>query len=297
MTFTGAVVLSLLSLLFSCGGAFAFSGKVQRVTLKEQTQVSLRIVPNLGTRLIFPFILDDPELKPPLNYKLTNAQDFAVARTLDALAGQNVFLITAHGKSGAIGKLYLSVNGYNLALNLVLSHRLSDHISDIYFDLGEDERQFLITKRVEQITEELREDYRLKLEENSRAIDMSVLGAAILYRTKRKNIKQLYAGGTDKFTNADIFLDRFLYRKPYYYVLHFWVQHFRKKVETTSMEVRTLSKDGAAKLIDGNLVCFPKDEKLDECLFATTDPTLISSKIDLKISLANAKNELFVIDY
>ncbi len=275
----------------------AFQGEVQRITLHEQTQIAIKLVPDLGTRLIFPFILDDPQLKPPLNYKLTNTRDFTVARTLDALIGQNVFLVTTNGRVGAVGKLYISIAGYHLALNLGISNRIDDHISDIYFNLTEEDRQFLIANEIANAKSALEASYQRRLQNNKEFIDREELAKIINYGTKHKNIKKLFRGGQDSFATADIYLDKFIYRKPSIYAMRFWVEHYSSKFITSSILVQIKSARGDANILEGRMNCFDKNRKIDECLFVTTNSLLISNKANLTITLTNDKDEIFIINY
>lgn len=277
--------------------AWSFKGEVLQVPLQQQTQVFMKIVPNLGTRLIFPFILDDPQLKPPLNYKLTNTRDFEVARKLDSIAGQNVFLITASGKTGAIGKLYISIAGYNLALNLVASHKIDDHISDVYFNLSEDDRNFLINQEIARTKDFLEKSYQNRLDSRSKLSDDLAMAAVMNYGLSKKNIKMMARGGKDKFKQADIFLDKFLYLKPYIYAINFWVQHYGKKFTISSMLVQSQNKDGSSTIVEGNLQCFDDTKKLDKCLFITDNPVMVFDSTKLTITLTNDNDEIFIINY
>lgn len=275
-------------------GLAAFSGKVEEIELREHTQFTLRLVPRLGTRLVFPFLLDDANLKPPLNYKLTNTIDFAVTRDLELLAGQNVFLITCSDREGSIGKLYMSIGGYNLAINLVISDRVRDHISDIFLALGEDDRRFLISQETERIKQQLDKLYRAKYD-NKQGVDHSQLATLMLRPARRKNIKQFYRGGKEQ--SADIFLDRFLYRPPQLYGLHFWLEHYQSKFALSSVVVRFQQDERIDALIEGHFFCFAASKKLDQCVFISEDELLIANQGRLLITLTNDKDEVFNIAY
>ncbi len=274
----------------------AFDGKVEEVELREHTQFTLRLVPRLGTRLVFPFLLDDANLKPPLNYKLTNAIDFSVTRDLGLLAGQNVFLITCSERDKSIGKLYMSIGGYNLAINLVISHEVKDHISDIFLMLGEDDRNFLINQEIEKIKQQLQNLYHAKYE-NRQGADYEQLALLLLKRARRKNIKQLYYGSKESFQTADIFLDKFIYQAPLLYGLHFWLEHYQAKFNLSSMVVRFQQDRGIDALIEGHFFCFEEDKRLDQCIFISEDELLIANQGRLLITLINDKDEIFNFAY
>ena len=294
MTF---VLLGMLGMLSISSATHGFSGKVQQIPLLEQTQFTLKVVPNLGTRLIFPFILDNPTLKPPLNYKLTNSNDFAVARNLATLAGQNVFLITASGGKGAIGKLYMSIAGYHISINLVVSGLVDDHISDIYLQLTTDDRGFLMEHEIDRIKKNLSKSYQNRIKKKNSIIADTTMAAIIMGGTKRKNIKSLLRGGKESFNSADIYLDKFLYLKPDAYAIHFWVEHYGEKFTISSMLVQLQHVKGGTSILQGKLLCLERGNRLDECLYITNDAGLIDDKMKLKITLTNNKDESFVINY
>lgn len=289
--------LSLILLLLVPATVWSFTGRIERMEMEEQTQFLLKIVPHLGTRLIFPFLLDDVNLKPPLNYKLTNTAHFTVTRDLNTLAGQNVFLITCSDKMGSIGKLYMSIAGYNLSINLMISSRLEDHISDIFLDLGDGEREFLINQETERIRQQLTEVYRKRYEKNKgRDSIYRELGLIMLKGVRTKNIKQLYTGGKGRFQTADIFMDKFIYRAPVY-ALHFWVEHYGDAFDTNSLVMRVQHNEGTEALIEGRLSCLTKYKKLDECLYITHDESIIKNNVRLFITLTNTKDEIFSLVY
>jgi len=286
----------LVGFLSFSGCLEAFDGRVEEIELREHTQFTLRLVPHLGTRLVFPFLLDDANLKPPLNYKLTNAIDFSVTRNLELLAGQNVFLITCSDRDKSIGKLYMSIGGYNLAINLVISYQVEDHISDIFLVLGEDDRNFLINRETEKIKQQLQNLYHTKYE-NKQGANYEHLAVLLLKRARRKNIKQLYYGGKESFQTADIFLDKFIYQPPLLYGLHFWLEHYQAKFNLSSMVVRFQQDRGIDALIEGHFFCFDKSKRLDQCIFISQDKLLITNQGQLLITLINDKDEIFNFVY
>ena len=275
---------------------WAFTGKVRDVEMKEHTQFSLNLVPHLGTRLIFPFLLDDFNLKPPLNYKLTNAGDFTVTRNLDALAGQNVFLITCSERKGRIGKLYMSIAGYNLAINLIISDRVEDHVSDIFFVLSEDDRSFLISQETERIKKQLQDFYKRRYD-REQDITYQDVASLMMKRIRKKNIKRLYRGDESGFATADIFLDRFVYQTSLMYGLDFWIEHYGDKFSLNSIILRSHKTSGAEVILNGDFFCFAKSDRLDRCLYMTRNELLISDSGRLFITLTNDKDEILDLVY
>ena len=122
-----ALRLSIFAIfsLFLAAQALA-QPKDARVTLTEFTRLSLDVVPDLGTQLVFPFVLDGT-LEPALEINNTNQVGFEAAHT----PGQNTILVTVKTPQGGgpvpdyRGLLFVTVGGYHLTLELRTASRLS----------------------------------------------------------------------------------------------------------------------------------------------------------------------------
>ena len=104
----------------------------RRVTLRRDTTLSVRIAPGLGTRFIFPFVLDRPGGRVPFTLDLTNPAVFAAQRD----PGRNFFIVTArpgNASRRAYGILYVAVNGYTLSIGLRTTAVRAKDDSDVIF--------------------------------------------------------------------------------------------------------------------------------------------------------------------
>ncbi len=142
------------------------------VKLEEFTTLSLKIMPDAGTQLIFPFLLDNPELKPTLKLRLTNANGFEVPHTADdisaSLTGQNTITIIGKfnetsPKAIYLGNLFITVGGYNLSIALKTTLNPKEHISNIVFNIDDTERHHLVEQTVKYRTKQLEDDYKRKV--------------------------------------------------------------------------------------------------------------------------------------
>lgn len=114
----------------------------KRVTLEPFTALSVAIVPDLGTRFRFPFVLDAAEDPIPFTLTVTNDAVFHVERP----AGRDFFIVTVPppkdggAMPGYLGTLFVNLAGYHLTVALSTTGRLDQHYTDIDFELGEEKK-------------------------------------------------------------------------------------------------------------------------------------------------------------
>jgi len=135
----------------------------KRVPLEEFTRLTLDIVPDYGTQLVFPFVLDG--LEPALEINNTNKTGF----TAEHREGQNTILVTAKSpKAGGQvpdyrGLLFVTVGGYRVTIELRTTDRLSKNVAEVIFDLSPEKRDYLITEAVKRRTAQLDQDYQTRI--------------------------------------------------------------------------------------------------------------------------------------
>jgi len=135
----------------------------KRVPLEDFTRLTLDIVPDYGTQLVFPFVLDGME--PVLEINNTNKTGF----TAEHKAGQNTILVTANTpKAGGQspnyrGLLFVTVGGYRVAIELRTTSRVSKNLAEVIFDLSPDKREYLITEAVKRRTAQLDQAYQTRI--------------------------------------------------------------------------------------------------------------------------------------
>jgi hypothetical protein len=135
----------------------------QHVPFTEFTRLTLDIVPDYGTQLVFPFVLDGME--PALEINNTNSVGFTASHQ----TGQNTILVTANTpKDGGPapdyrGLLFVTVGGYRVAIELRTTARVSKNLAEVIFDLSPERREFLITEAVKRRTVQLDQDYQARV--------------------------------------------------------------------------------------------------------------------------------------
>lgn len=209
-------LLALLSLCVAAGAADA-APRERHVTLSKLTKLTLNIYPGLGTRFIFPFILDEAETKDslvPFTLVITNPA-FTHARE----KGRNSLVVKTDAQGGLVASnMFVSVGGYQITVELRSTKDIDSHYTDVVFDLGKEEQETLIQRGVAQRTKALDSQYQQKLDDLDKTADrraMSRVGALALQRPRSTNIKE---EATKKLTNGDrmlLFVDEVLQYGPY----------------------------------------------------------------------------------
>jgi hypothetical protein len=166
--------MKYLILLFVSLSSFSNSLEIEpifeKVELKEFTSLSLNIMPDTGTQLIFPFTLDNPELTPNLKIKLSNSDGFWVPTTeteIKQLEGQNTLNILGNADSDGspkhLGILNISVGGYNLTIALKTVYDPRKIKTNIVFNIPDEKREHMVEKSVERYTASIDKEYKDKL--------------------------------------------------------------------------------------------------------------------------------------
>ena len=185
-------ILAVLVVLPLMLPAAVRAGLRQRhVVLKPYTTLRVRIAPGLGTRFIFPFVLDRPGPQVPFTLDLTNPAVFASHRD----PGRNFFIITARARPGdrpRYGNLYVTVAGYELSIELRTTRDRAADVSDVIFGLGAKARAGLIQRAVARRTHALEARYRRQVARLRAAVaarTLARIGVLALDRPRRRRIE------------------------------------------------------------------------------------------------------------
>ena len=92
-----AVVAAFIAAISMDSHSVSIKPRFVNVDLEEFTTLELKVLPHAGTQLVFPFLLDNPELKPALKMSLSSDNGFDVPtdpEQIESLVyGQNLSLI------------------------------------------------------------------------------------------------------------------------------------------------------------------------------------------------------------
>lgn len=195
----------------------AASPKVREVVLQKHTTLTVEMVPDLGTRFIFPFVLDEQDEYVPFTLNLTNPA-FVSKRE----PGRNSFVVTIPptGARGApsYGNLFVTVAGYEITVELRTTTDLNKHYSDVNFELGDGERESLIQKGIAQRTRVLEAEYKKKMDDLEKLADLKAMGRVGVIAQKSPSTRRIKEEQKLTLKNGDtitLFVDRAITYEPY----------------------------------------------------------------------------------
>ena len=206
--------LVLCSLLLVINTAYA-EPRAKSVELHKRTTLTVYVVPDLGTRFSFPFILDEQDSYVPFTLNITNPA-FVNGRE----KGRNYFVITAPVKSegSMLGNVFVSVAGYEISVELRTTNDLSKHYSDIVFTLTNEAREELIQQSIAQRTAALEQEYKKKFEELDAAAEQKAIARVGRLAIKKPDTKRIKEESRLKLPNGDsivLYVDQVVNYDPY----------------------------------------------------------------------------------
>lgn len=298
-------ITSIVLIISSWVNSATLTPEFKRVDLKENTTLSLSILPDAGTQLIFPFELDNPDLRPNLKIRLTNANGFTVPNSTEEikvlLKGQNTITIEGKANQDApdsiyLGNLFITIGGYNLSIGLKTTFLTTEHVSNIIFDVDGSTREHMIESAVRRKTETLDKLYREKMAKlDSAAKEMSLSHVSIM--AKKTPTKENYKDeGRIKIDNKSItiFADKLVQYGNEYFILMFDIEN-KTSSDFTINSLNIFSKDGENEgIIKGAFACNPRlnaDTTLN-CTFSSLSSRLKDAKrLKLQISTDRGSGE------
>jgi len=192
---------TIISFVFILGasGLVSAEPRTKTVELTKITHLVVEIVPDLGTRFTFPFVLDEADSAIPFTMVSTN-KIFQTERK----EKRNTFVVLVDREkippefqSGQIpayfGNIFVTAGDYMVTIELRTTNSLKAHFTDIVFKMGKVEEEILIQKVIDQRIKTLEADYEKKLEEIDKLASQKVIekiGELAITSPKIKNIKE-----------------------------------------------------------------------------------------------------------
>jgi len=239
--------LALCSLLFAINTAYA-EPRAKSVELHKRTTLTVYVVPDLGTRFSFPFILDEQDSYVPFTLNITNPA-FVNGRE----KGRNYFVITAPVRSegSMLGNVFVSVAGYEISVELRTTNDLSKHYSDIVFTLTNEAREELIQQSIAQRTAALEQEYKKKFEELDATAEQKAIARVGRLAIKKPDTKRIKEESRLKLPNGDsivLYVDQVVNYDPYSIYL-FNVEADSGSKGLTILDARLFSVDADTKQV------------------------------------------------
>ncbi len=180
--------------------------KTKTVILKRITQLTVNILPDMGSHFIFPFILDENDSEIAFSSVSTNK----LFKT-DRKPNRNSFVVLIDQTQVPeeylgrelpqyYGNLFLVAGGYNVTIELRTTNDIKKHYTEYVFKLGELEEELLIQKMVQNRMAALEKEYQERLDKVDELAEDKVitkLGELAAKEPKIRNIKEIKKLSTD----------------------------------------------------------------------------------------------------
>ena len=209
--------LSLIAVLMAClaGTAAHAEPRAKLVELHKRTNLIVYVVPDLGVRFTFPFILDEQDAYVPFTLNITNPL-FVPERE----KGRNYFVITEKvgSPSNMLGDVFMTVAGFEISIELRTTNDLSKHYSDIVFDLTKEAREELIQQGIAQRTLALEQEYKKKFEDLDAVAEQKAIARVGRLAIKKPDTKSIKEESRLKLPNGDavvLYVDQVVDYDPY----------------------------------------------------------------------------------
>ncbi len=211
--------IALAFALFLLAGAAEAAPRIDHITLRKHTLLSLTIPYDQGIRFTFPFILDERDDYVPFTLTITNPV-FTFSRD----PGRNFFVISPrvpqNSPRGAeyVGDAFITAAGYEITIELRTAPRGEAPYTDVVFALGDQDRENLIQRAIAQRTKALEAQYQEKLAGLDHLADEKALariGHLAISRPDHTRIKQEQDMQLPNGDTLSLFVDEALTYGPY----------------------------------------------------------------------------------
>jgi len=285
---------------FAATAAPSLKPTFKHVKLKEFTELQLEILPDAGTQLIFPFVLDNPDLTPELKVRLTNSDGFQIEDEgndmLSLVKGQNTLSIIGKYSEdpGAIhlGNLFITIGGYNLSIALKTTYDTTHAISNVIFDIDDSTRTHLIDAAIKRRTDELDKSYKERmaaLDQQAQADALSHVAIMATAHPDTTNYKEEGNIELDK-ERVVVYADKLVNYENKYFVLLFELDNkSRGDIALDTVDLYALDGEDKEQHIAGSFNCEKRlnADTSSKCSFATQAKEIGDApklRLDLKTS-------------
>ena len=219
-------LLVTVTSLMVCSSSFAKPSS-RDVDLKELTTLTLKFYPGMGTRFMFPFVLDKDNDYVPYTNNNTNNNVFVPIQRQE---GRNFFVIAVppdHLSKNDVGNMFVTVAGYQISVEMHVAKKQSEHISDIRFTMSEEAKEELIQNAIEQRTKALEQSFSDKFKNLDKQVERRTLGRVGMLALYDPEIEKIKEEGVLKLKNGDeiiLFVDEILLY-PQYQIVAFKIEN------------------------------------------------------------------------
>ncbi len=285
-------LILFLSINVSVASNLSISPKLKKVELEQFTSLNVELVPDLGTRFIFPFVLDESDDFIPFTLDITNPLFISTRH-----AGRNSFTIEIDPPEEGgqlptyLGNMFVSVGGYNLSIVLSTTNSLKRHVSDYVFELSDKAREDLIQEAIVKRTKSLEESYQQKLSEiddKASIIALRKIGNLALSDPDEDPIKEESTLELDTGEKVILYLSEVLiYGKKYKLFTYEVTNDTTEDLKVVDAVLLTIDKNGLQqKLFTANSIMSRiKPGDTHKGVITTDSPAVDNKALNIRLSL------------
>lgn len=275
--------------------------KIKHIELNAFTTFNIELIPDLGTRFVFPFVLDESDDLIPFTLDVTNPM-FKTTRH----PGRNFFTVEIDppAEGGAVpnylSNMFISAGGYNLTIVLTATNDLKKHVSDYVFDLTPGAREDLIQEAIKKRTRTLEASYKDKQTEligRAESIALNKMGQLALGGSDKKSIKEEVMLDLPTGERVTFYLKKMLTFGDKFHIFQYEITNETVDVlRVTDVSLFAMDKNGMTQKIQSGNLIKPRID-IDETIggAVSTDAIQIRRGANLKMVVATSQGNLEVL--
>jgi len=291
-------VIFIVFVLLLSTSSYAIEPKYKDVPLKERTKFTLDIIPGMPTRLVFPFKLDDDANDPAFKVSVPNSNIFKIEESgrENGINGQNTLIIKAElvqdfdPNKPQYAAIFVSINGYHITIIAKAASLTSKkYYTDVFFNLSEDDREYLIAKQVDKRIEKMKQVYKEKeddLEKQAKTEAIKHVSIIALNEPDIYRIKESFMVELQNEQRLELYIKEAFNYADHYYVLSFELENRgNSDIKLSGVDIKG-SEEKPAVPINTSLNC-PSVLKAREavmCALVSEDRKLYKNEV-MNISL------------
>ncbi len=273
---------------------------VRTVTLQPHTILHVKLVPDLGSRFIFPFILDKAGGTVPFTLNMTNPV-FAHHRA----EGRNFFTVEIDPQNNNesfdlyFGNLFVTVGDYNISILLSSTNNLQEHISDYIFRLDDEKAHELIEEKIAHRVGALVKQYKSKMARLDQQAQQLALEKMVHIVRHKPQIKRVRENNRVETAQGDIVLEWHSissYGKLLHIIRYSINNSSTKDIDIHSVAITATKNDVPAQLISGvnqGPQYLPAGKKVG-AVFATDSSLVRDYRYQISLTLQTSMGHLQV---
>ncbi len=271
---------------------------IKNVKLEPFTTLNVALVPDLGTRFVFPFVLDEGDDIVPFTLDVTNPLFIPKRHN-----GRNFFTIEVDppedggGVPMYLSNLFVSVGGYHLSIVLSTTTDLRKHVSDYVFELSDAAREDLIQQAIKKRTSGLEESYKkkqLELDRKADEIALRKIGLLAMHKPSTRKIKEEAMLELPTGERVELYLDEVLVYDKKFYVFRYEITNDTADVLRVSDAALFIKSDsGVYQKITGANSIIPRIEVGETARgFFASDSVLLKRDVNIKFSAVTSQGNV-----